>query len=173
MAGHARQRDHGGRVTLVDIAKHAKVSRATASLVLRDSPLVATETRRRVQDSMRELGYVYNRAAAGLRTQRSHTVGLVVTDITNPFYAELTVGVEEQLDAANHVVMLANTAESLDKQERLLTAVRENNADGVLFCPAEGTSRATIDALRDRHLPVVLLVRYLFDVDIDYGPVPQ
>jgi len=168
MMGRDHDHNGAGRVTLVDVARHADVSRATASLVLRDSPLVADETRRRVQDSMRQLGYVYHRAAATLRTRRSHTVGLVVTDITNPFYSELTVGVEEQLDAANHVVMLVNTAESLDKQERLLAAVHENNADGVLFCPAEGTSRATIDSLRDRHLPVVLLVRYLFDVDIDY-----
>jgi LacI family transcriptional regulator len=168
MTGRARDHTDAGRVTLVDVARHADVSRATASLVLRDSPLVADETRLRVQDSMRQLGYVYHRAAATLRTRRSHTVGLVVPDITNPFYAELTVGVEEQLDEANHVVMLANTAESLDKQERLLAAVHENNADGVLFCPAEGTSRATIDSLRDRHLPVVLLVRYLFDVAIDY-----
>jgi len=168
MTGQARQRNHGGRVTLVDIAEHAKVSRATASLVLRDSPLVAEETRQRVLIAMQERGYVYNRAAASLRTQRSHTVGLVVTDITNPFYAELTLGVEEQLDAANHVVMLANTAESLDKQDHVLAVLSENNADGVLFCPAEGTSRRVIDGLRDRRLSVVLLVRYLVNVDIDY-----
>ncbi|MCA1599200.1 MAG: LacI family DNA-binding transcriptional regulator, partial [Chloroflexi bacterium] len=57
-----RDHDHtgAGRVTLVDVARHADVSRATASLVLRDSPLVADETRLRVQDSMRQLGYVYH-----------------------------------------------------------------------------------------------------------------
>jgi LacI family transcriptional regulator len=156
-------------VTLVDVAEHAHVSRATASLVLRGSPLVAEETRQRVLTSMEQLGYVYHRAAASLRTQRSHTVGLVVPDITNPFFAELTVGSEACLDEANHVVMLANTSESLAKQDRLLAAMHENNADGVLFCPAQGTPRVVIDRLRRWRVPVVLLVRYLFDVAIDYA----
>src|SRR5579871_3729706 len=98
------------RVTLVDVARHSGVSRATASLVLRGSPLVAAETRERVQASMRALGYVYHRAAATLRTQRSHLIGLVIPDITNPFYAELTMGIEARLDDAQQVVVLANTA---------------------------------------------------------------
>ncbi len=171
MAERRRRWEHEGRVTLVDVAEHANVSRATASLVLRGSPLVAEATRQRVLASMQQLGYVYHRAAASLRTQRSHTVGLVVTDITNPFFAELTVGIEERLDAAGHVVMLANTAESLAKQDRLLAAMHENNADGVLFCPAEGTPRALVERLAGWHLPVVLLVRYLFDVELDYAGV--
>ncbi|MEX0601348.1 MAG: LacI family DNA-binding transcriptional regulator, partial [Rhodothermales bacterium] len=81
------KRSTGRRVTLQDVAKDAGVSRATASLVLRESPLVADETRRHVLASMQKLGYVYNRAAASLRTQRSHTVGVAVTDIMNPFFA--------------------------------------------------------------------------------------
>lgn len=162
---------HGARVTLLDVAAHARVSRATASLVLRGSPLVADATRQRVLASMQQLGYVYHRAAATLRTQRSGTVGLVVTDIANPFYAELTIGIEDRLDAAGRVVMLANTGESLAKQDRLLAAMHENNADGVLFCPADGTPRTLIQRLITWHLPVVLLVRYLFEVDLDYAGV--
>lgn len=163
-----RGRPRAGRVTLVDVAQHANVSRATASLVLRGSPLVATETRRRVLASMEHLGYVYHRAAASLRTLRSHMIGLVVPDITNPFFAEMTVGIEARLEEANQVVMLANTSESLDKQDRLLATLHENNADGVLFCPAQGTPRIVIDKLRRWRMPVVLLVRYLFDIEIDY-----
>lgn len=168
MTGHTSEQNHVERVTLLDVARHAGVSRATASLVLRDSPLVAAVTRERVLASMQQLGYVYHRTAATLRTQRSYTVGLVITDITNPFFAELTLGVEERLDEANYVVVLANTSESLDKQSRILTAIHENNADGILFCPAEGTSREMIDRLFQRRPPVVLLVRYLFDIDADY-----
>lgn len=169
MVERHRKRNGTGRATLVDVAQHAKVSRATASLVVRGSPLVADETRLRVLASMEQLGYVYHRAAASLRTLRSRTIGLMVPDITNPFFAELTVGIEGRLDEANHVVMLANTAESLDKQDRLLAAMHENNADGVLFCPAQGTPRAVIDLLNRWRLPVVLLVRYLFDIAIDYA----
>ena len=167
--GHQRGQNGRARVTLVDVAQHANVSRATASLVLRGSSLVAEDTRQRVLSSMEQLGYVYHRAAASLRTLRSHTIGLVVPDITNPFFAELTVGIEARLDEANEVVLLANTSESLEKQDRVLAAMHENNVDGVLFCPAQGTPRAVIDRLHRRRLPVVLLVRYLFDIAIDYA----
>src|SRR5689334_11625947 len=88
----------GERVTLLDVARAAGVSRATASLVLRGSDLVADATRERVLASMRALGYVYHRGAASLRTQHSQTVGLIVPDVTNPFFAEMTVGIEARLD---------------------------------------------------------------------------
>lgn len=162
------ERNSVERVTLLDVAHHAGVSRATASLVLRNSPLVSDETRRRVLASMQQLGYVYHRTAAALRTQRSHTVGLIIPDITNPFFAELTLGVEERLDKDNYVVVLVNTSESLDKQGRILTALQENNADGILFCPAEGTPRETVEMLSSGQWPAVLVARYLFDIDTDY-----
>src|ERR1700730_2211191 len=74
------------RVTLVDIAADAGVSRATASLVIRNVPSVAESTRKRVLRSIKRLGYVYHSGAASLRTQ-SNAVGLIVSDITNPFFA--------------------------------------------------------------------------------------
>src|SRR5579859_4720856 len=94
--------------------------------------------------------------------------GLIIPDITNPFFAELTLGVEERLDKDNYVVVLVNTSEALDKQGRILTALQENNTDGILFCPADGTPRETVETLFSRQLPVVLVVRYLFDIDADY-----
>jgi LacI family transcriptional regulator len=166
--GHMPERNYMERVTLLDIAQHAGVSRATASLVLRNSPLVSEATRQRVLASMQQLGYVYHRTAAALRTQRSHMVGLIIPDITNPFFAEFTLGVEERLEKDNYVVVLVNTSESLEKQSRILTALQENNADGVLFCPAVGTPHETVEMLSAGQLPVVLIVRYLFGTDADY-----
>src|SRR6266516_676081 len=157
-----------GSVTLVEVARDAGVSRATASLVLRGSDLVADETRERVLASMRKLGYVYHRGAASLRTQHSQTVGLIVPDVTNPFFAEMTVGIEARLDQARHVVLLGNTAETLNKQERLLAMMQEYRADGVLLCPATGTSAEMIVRLRQWRLPFVLFVRYVEGVDADY-----
>lgn len=156
------------RVTLLDVAADAGLSRATCSLVLRDSPLVAAETRERVQASMEKLGYVYHRGAASLRTQRSHTAGLVITDITNPFYAELTHGIESELDAANYVLILGNTADRRQRQDQLLATLHENAADGVLLCPAEGTPLETLNMLRRWQLPVVLLLRHLPNGSCDY-----
>ena len=88
------------RVTLLDVARHAGVSRSTVSLVLRESPLVADDTRRLVRASMETLGYVYNRGAANMRASRTKTIGLLVCEITNPFFAEMTAGVDNVLDAA-------------------------------------------------------------------------
>ncbi len=157
------------KITLIDVAKHAGVSRATASLVLRNSPLVADETRTQVLASMNELGYVYNRAAANLRSRQSYTIGLVVTDITNPFFAELAVHIEAKLDDANYSVFLSNTQDQVEKQHRLLQALHGHQVDGLLLCPAEGTSIKTIELLQHWRLPTVLIARYLEESQSDYA----
>lgn len=77
------------KIKLSTIAEALGLSTATVSLALRDSPLVADVTRDRIKEKAIELGYIYNRRAASLRTSRSGIVGVVVHDIMNPFYAEI------------------------------------------------------------------------------------
>src|ERR1700737_3343122 len=149
------------RMTLNDIASHAGVSRATVSLVLRNSPLVARPTRERVQSSMSSLGYVYDRAAANLRARHTHTIGLIVCEITNPFYAELTAGIDEVLDRAGWVAFLANTAESPARQDRFIERMREHRVDGLLLSPAEGTDPAIVERIAGFGLPMVQVLRRL------------
>src|SRR5688572_12143911 len=156
------------RVTLLDVAHASGLSRATVSLVLRDSPLVAEDTRQRVQEVMQNLGYVYHRAAANLRSHKSHTIGLVVSNISNPFFAEMTVSIEAQLDRANYVSILCNTSEMLSKQERLLSTMQEYSADGILLCPARGTQLETIEKLQRSRLPFVLFGRHLPGIEANY-----
>ena len=102
------------RVTLMDVARHCGVSRATVSLVLNDSPLVAAKTRDRVRQAMTELGYVYNRAAASLRTQHSDAIGVVLTNITNPYFAEFAAGLQDTLTSSGTVPLLAVSGEDRD-----------------------------------------------------------
>jgi LacI family transcriptional regulator len=147
------------RATVKGIARHAGVSPATVSLVLRKSPLVADATRARVESSIDALGYVYHRGAANLRARLTHTVGLVICEITNPFYAELTAGIDDALDRAGWVAFLANTAESPVRQERFIARMREQRVDGILLAPAEGTSSLTIEQLRRQGVPVVEVLR--------------
>jgi LacI family transcriptional regulator len=156
------------RVTLTDIAADAGVSRATVSLVLRNVPVVAEETRQRVLSSMRQLGYVYHRAAASLRTQRTHAVGLIVTDITNPFFAEIIVAIEDKLGNAGYVTLLGNTSETVSKQERLIATMQEYPADGLLLCPAMDRSTTVAKRIQNCRIPRVLFVRSLPGVDCDY-----
>lgn len=156
------------RVTLQDVANHAGVSRATASLVVRDSPLVTDETRERVLASMDALGYVYNRAAASLRSRRSHVIGLVITDITNPFFAQMTVDSETTLEEADYSILLGSTSDRPAKQDLLLETMHGYSVDGVLLAPAMGTTGAVIERLRRWRLPFVLVSRYLPDIETDY-----
>jgi LacI family transcriptional regulator len=154
--------------TLNDVAKHAGVSRSTVSLVLRASPLVADATRSRVEASMRACGYVYNRSAANLRAARTYTIGLVVSDVTNPFYAELVAGVEAVLEAAGNVVFITNTEESGERQQRFLRRMLEQRVDGVLISAAGGTKPSAFDAFADARIPVVQMLRAVDTQRFDY-----
>lgn len=149
------------RMTLKDIAKHAGVSPATVSLVIRNSPLVAKDTRQRVRSSIDVLGYVYDRSAANLRSRSTHTIGLLVCEITNPFYAELTAGIDDVLDRTGFVAFLANTAESPSRQDRFIARMREHRVDGLLLTPAEGTDPDLPDRLNRMGFPVVQVLRRL------------
>jgi LacI family transcriptional regulator len=154
------------RTTLMDIARHCGVSRATVSLVLNDSPLVADQTANRVRQAMSELGYVYNRAAAALRTQRSDAIGVVMTQITNPYFAEFAAGLQDVLTKSGTVPLLAVSDEDRELQHRLVTSLVERNVDGIVLIPAHGTMAADLPELLGT--PLVLMARRLPDLDVDY-----
>jgi LacI family transcriptional regulator len=152
------------RVTLVDVARHCGVSRATVSLVLNDSPLVATKTRDRVREAMTELGYVYNRAAASLRTQHSDAIGVVLTNITNPYFADFAAGLQDTLTSSGTVPLLADSGEDRDLQHRLIKSLVERNVD--LLVAAHGTTASDLPDLLGT--PLVLLAQRLNGLDVDY-----
>ena len=158
------------RVTLLDVARRANVSRATASLVIRKSPLVGSETRARVEEVMRELGYVYNMGAARLRAERSHTVGVIVPNLTNPFFAELLSGIEAMIDEAGLVVILANSGDLPDRQDAVMQRMREHGVDGVILCPAAGTEPTYLRRVAEWNLPLVQALRQISD-EADYAGV--
>ena len=165
MTRHDQKRD---RVTLLDVAKHADVSRATASLVVRKSPLVGTETRLRVEAAMHELGYVYNMGAARLRAERSYTVGVVVPNLTNPFFAELLGGMEASVDAAGLVMIIANSGDEASRQATVVQRMREHGVDGIILCPAAGTPDDLARRVAGWKLPVVQALRHVTD-ELDYA----
>jgi DNA-binding LacI/PurR family transcriptional regulator len=154
------------RVTLMDVAKHCGVSRATVSLVLNDSPLVAAKTRDRVRQAMTELGYVYNRAAASLRTQHSDAIGVVLTNITNPYFAEFATGVQDVLTSSAAVPLLAVSGEDRELQHRLVKSLVERHVDGIVLIPAHGSTPNDLPDLLGT--PLVLMARRLNGMDVDY-----
>ncbi|MHB0777233.1 LacI family DNA-binding transcriptional regulator [Halomonas sp. WWR20] len=158
-----------GSVTLQDIAAHASVSRSTVSLVLRESPLVAERTREKVQASIKTLGYVYNRGAAALRGSRTHTLGVVVYDIANPFFGAMVAGIDAALNRQGYVSFLANSEDSATRQQRFLERMREHRVDAILLCPAEGTDPRLIETLHAWNLPCVQVLRHIGKPPFDYA----
>jgi LacI family transcriptional regulator len=150
-----------GRVTVIDIAKAAGVSKSTVSLVLQGSPLVNEGTRAKVNAVMRDLGYVYNRGAANLRQAhtKSKIIGVVVNDLTNSFFAELAVGVDMVVQSAGFVQFLANTSESIDRQGEVIASMREHGISGLIVSPARATQAQDLKPLFAAGIPVVVVVR--------------
>jgi len=155
-------------VTVTDIAKACKVSRATVSLVLRGSPLVHVDTRAKVEAEFKRQGYVYNRGAANLRRQTSSTVALVINDLSNPFFAEFAAGVDEALGEAGYVVLLGSTNESPDRQQAVLHSLMEHSLAGVILSPAEHSDGAAVRRALGVTTPVLVFNRELAGTDWDF-----
>lgn len=156
------------RVTLSEVAAHAGVSRATASLVLRGTGRVADDTRARVRASMDALGYVYHRGAASLRARQSESVGLIVSDVTNGFTAELSVGLESALAEAGVVTLMSNAFEDPARQDLLVRSMLERQVDGLIVIPAIGTQASFAGRLRSLSVPAVVTNRALRAEDVPY-----
>lgn len=155
------------KVTLQDVANKAGVSKTTASLVLRRNPRISEPTRKRVLAAVESLDYVYNQHAASLRTQRSDTIGLIVSDLSNPFYAELTTGIQMEL-GKNHIgLLLGITFDDMVTHQHLGKTMLERDVDGLILVPPAGVDESTIRKLAN-HIPVVLLTRYIPNLEIDY-----
>lgn len=147
------------RATILDIARHAGVSKSTVSLVLQGSALVKADTRDKVQASIDALGYVYNRGAANLRRARTNIVGMVINDLANPFFAELAVGIERVFRTAGYIPLMANASESAARQAEVLRSMREHDIAGLIVCPSRGTRAEDIALIARAGVPVVTAMR--------------
>lgn len=173
MDGRPRRCDlrRSPKLTVKDIANRAKVSTSTVSLVLRNSPLVAEDTRQYVQSLIDRLGYVRDRGAGSLRSGTSQTIGLVFCEIVNPFYSELIAGIDAILDRSGHIAFIVNSAEDPARQDRLIHRLREQNVDGIILSAAEGTDPRTISQLKQWNVPCVQTLRHVGPANSDYvGP---
>lgn len=156
--------------TIHDVAREAGVSRGTVSLVLRDSPLVASRTREHVQRTMRRLDYQPNQLAAGLRSKRSNILGLVVSDLTYPHYAQMAVGVEEAVEDAGYSLIVTNSRLDIERERRHVDTLRRYRADGLIVTPqelrADGVTH--LRALREEGYPFVCLYREVSGLETDF-----
>lgn len=159
------------KVTLDDVSRAAGVSRSTASLVLRGSSRIPEPTSDRVRLAMAELGYVYNRHAANMRRSESMTLGLIVTDIRNPYFAGLTMTIEEAAHDAGYTLLIGYSRDEVDRQYLQLETMVQQQVDGIFLLPATRSELNPVCGIVDRSsVPVLQLARY-FSEELDYvGP---
>src|SRR5512142_2626392 len=144
------------RVSIKDIAKAAGVSHSTVSRALSDNPLVAEATRRRIQSIAQELGYSPNAIARGLVTQRSRTIGVIVTTIADPFAGELVRGIEDVAGDNRYRVFLGTSHADPDREVNLVKGMREWSVDGVIVA-ASRVGALYLPLLREIGVPLVLI----------------
>lgn len=160
--------DARDRITLRKLADSLGVSTATVSLALRDAPVVAAKTREAVREAARELGYVYNRSAASLRTARTNMVAVGFNDIVNPYFGELLAAIEATLAGSGRTILLGTYSDDPDKQDRVLGTLKEYRPDGLIVCPADRASALSLTSMAEAGVPVVQISREIADIGLDF-----
>ena len=156
------------RPTLRHIADQLGVSTATVSLAMRGSSSISEIMKKRVNEALVESGYVYQRGAAGLRTSKNNTVGVIVNNLSDPFFSNLLASLEGELTKAGRTVFLCNSNESVERQTKFIRTMSEYNADGLIISPAIGTTSGHFKTL-ESVMPssVVFVSRTIADTKYD------
>jgi len=157
------------KTSLKDIAKEAGVSIATVSYVLskQENSGVSVEVSDRIKAIAKKLNYRPNQIAKSLQSGKSHTIGLVVADISNPFFAQIARIVEDQAKKHGYTVVFGSSDEKASKSNDLITFLWNRQVDGFIITPAEG-SEGQIQLLMEQNVPFVLIDRYFPEIDTNY-----
>ena len=147
------------RPTIIDVAKAAGVSKSTVSLVLQSSPLVKEETREAVRNAMASIGYVYNRAAANLRTSNVGLIGLVINDLRNPFFTEFATSVQMTFSDHGYATVIANTDENAELQAQVVASMIEHGVSALVLSPTYGLEAQTFGPLERARIPAMQVLR--------------
>ena len=154
--------------TMKDVARQAGVSVATVSHVMNASRAVSSEAREKVQGAILALKYRRDGIARSLRMSHTGTIALMISDITNPFFADMVRGIEDcvHVRGTTFNILLCNTEENDERERRALDMVLEKRIDGIIIVPTGGNA-ALLQDLVDNGLPIVLADRHLADLQAD------
>lgn len=154
------------KVSIKDIAKKLGVSAALVSYVLNNKEKearVGLEMAERIRHTARELNYQPNLIARSLRSGRTKTIGLIVADISNPFFSNIARTIEDEASLNNYTVIFGSSDENAEKSQTLINTLIKRQVDGLIIAPAENTL-LQLQALSDRGFPYVLIDRYFNDL---------
>jgi LacI family transcriptional regulator len=147
------------RPTIIDVALRAKVSKSTVSLVLQNSATVKPETVASVRAAMKDLSYVYNRAAANMRSANVGLIGLVINDLRNPFFTEFATSAQMALSKRGYATVIANTDEDPVIQAQVVNSMIEHGISALIISPTYGQESATYGPLARAGIPVIQVLR--------------
>ncbi|QYO75521.1 LacI family DNA-binding transcriptional regulator [Devosia salina] len=145
-------------VRLKDVADKTGFSVNTVSLALRGSPRIPADTAMRIRDAARDLNYMPNQVAKSLVSRETKTIGLVLTDITNPALTQVAQSIELALAERGYSTLFATSNNDLDEEKRIFAMFQSRQVDGMLIYPRSHRDLAHIRQLRQANYPVVLLV---------------
>lgn len=154
-----------GTITMKDVAERAGVSATTVSHVINKTRFVSEEVKTRVLRAMAELNYRPNAIARSLRQKTTHTIGLVISDISNPFFTNLVRGVEDVANKKGYNLVLCNTDERPEKERTYIHVLRQKQIDGLVMAPTGG-NQDFISALVEEGFPLVFVDRYLDGIGV-------
>ncbi len=152
------------RVRIQDVAEKAGVSTATVSHVINETRFVREETRQRVLAAIDTLNYQPSAIARGLATNSTQTIGLVISDIANPFFTAVARGVEDEVNQFGYHTIFSNTDEDPKREDEYLRLLSARQIDGLIIAPT-GVPSARLSRMADAETPIVLLDRELPGLD--------
>ena len=142
--------------SIKDVAREAGVSIATVSRVLNDIDVVNEETKKKVQEAIKKLGYRPNIVARSLKTQRTRTIGIIVPDISSQVYPEIVRGAEDVANIYKYNVMLCNSDCDGEKEKEYIKVLKEKMVDGVLYM-SSSLEQDTLDLINELDIKTVLV----------------
>lgn len=150
------------KVTIKDIAQRLGVSATTVSNALNDKPGVGKAVRKKILKLAKEMGYQPDYFAKGLVSRQSYAIGLVITNISDPFYPKLALGVQEKADASGYSTMLFNTDHSIKNEKKIIEMMGSKGVDGVILATVHQDD-PNLKLLDDLNIPYVLVNRLILD----------
>ena len=153
--------------TIVEVAKHARVSIATVSNVIRGTRRVSPTLRERVEAAIRDLDYSPNEIARSLKVKQTRILAMVLPDITNPFFPEIIRGAEDTAFERGYFLLTANTDEQIGRERRIVSALRSYRVDGILLASAPGKDSSHIRSIMKGGISIVCLDRTVSGIKTD------
>jgi len=147
--------------TMEEIAKKAGVSQATVSRVINGSASVSMETRQNVMQWIRKLDYHPNRTAQSLVSKQSYLFGIILPEISNPYFSEVLKVVEQEASLNGYNLIFCHTGDNVQREKHAITTLRSRQVDGILIVPVE-SSAPHLNTLRNSNVPTVAITR---DID--------